>query len=167
MGNYVATPQLGFMDAIKICLQKFFNAKGRARRSEYWWFFLACYIINGILSSIFGSIISGMMAKKQALINEGINIAFSGGDLSAIEAQDPTGTMIFLSILWIIIALAIFIPLISATARRLHDVGKSGHLQWLYLLCGIGFILCPILCIPDGSPAPNKYGESPKYILQQ
>ena len=22
-------------------------------------------------------------------------------------------------------------------------------------------------CIPDGKPEPNKYGESPKYVLQQ
>ena len=52
MGNYVATPQLGFMDAVKICLKKYFDFKGRARRSEYWWFMLAIYIVNAIINGV-------------------------------------------------------------------------------------------------------------------
>lgn len=167
MGNYVATPQLGFMDAVKICLKKYFDFKGRARRSEYWWFMLAIYIVNAIINGGLYSVMGGLIAKKQALVNEGVRIAFEGGDISSIEAQDPTGTIWILGILMFILFIALFIPQLSATARRLHDVGKSGHLQWLYLLCGIGGPICLILCIPDGKPEPNQYGESPKYVLQQ
>ena len=109
------------------------------------------------------------MAKKQALQQAAINDIFSGNsiDTAAIESQDPTTTIWILGILMFLIFIALFIPQLSATARRLHDVGKSGHLQWLYLLCGIGGPICLILCIPDGKPEPNKYGESPKYVLQQ
>ena len=167
MGNYVATPQLGFMDAVKICLKKYFDFKGRARRSEYWWFMLAIYIVNAVINGGLYSVLGGLMAKKQALINEGVRIAFDGGDISAIEAQDPTTTIWILGILMFIISIALIIPQLSATARRLHDVGKSGHLQWLYLLCGIGGPICLILCIPDGKPESNQYGESPKYVRQQ
>ncbi len=169
MGNYVATPQLGFMDAVKICLKKYFDFKGRARRSEYWWFMLACYIVNAVINGALYSILGGLMAKKQALQQAAINDIFSGNgiDTAAIESQDPTTTIIILGILMFIIFLVLFIPQLSATARRLHDVGKSGHLQWLYLLCGIGGPLCMILCIPEGKPEPNKYGESPKFVLQQ
>jgi uncharacterized membrane protein YhaH (DUF805 family) len=169
MGNYVATPQLGFMDAVKICLKKYFDFKGRARRSEYWWFMLAIYIVNAIINGGLYSVMGGLIAKKQAIQQAAINDIFSGNgiDTAAIEAQDPTTTIWILGLLMFVIFIALFIPQLSATARRLHDVGKSGHLQWLHLLCGLGGPLCMILCIPDGKPEPNKYGESPKYVQQQ
>ncbi len=169
MGNYVATPQLGFMDAVKICLKKYFDFKGRARRSEYWWFMLACYIVNAVINGALYSILGGLMAKKQAIQQAAINDIFSGNgiDTAAIESQDPTTTIWILGLLMFIIFVALFIPQLSATARRLHDVNKSGHLQWLHLLCGLGGPICMILCIPEGKPEPNKYGESPKFVLQQ
>ena len=170
MGNYVATPQLGFMDAVKICLKKYFDFNGRARRSEYWWFMLAIYIVNAVINGALYSVIAGLLAKKQALVNEGVRIAFEGGDISSIEAQDPTTTIWILFILMFVIFIALFIPQLSAGARRLHDLGKSGHLQWIYLaviFCGIGPLIVYILCIPDGKPEPNQYGESPKYVSMQ
>lgn len=53
--NYVATPRLGFSEAVKRVLNNLTNVNGRARRSEYWWFGLATIIVNGIFCSIFGS----------------------------------------------------------------------------------------------------------------
>ena len=159
-GNYQVKPQMGFVEAIKTCFQKFANFKGRARRSEFWWFYLLVCIVN----CIFYYPISALMAKKTALINEGIGIAMSGGDTSAIEAQDPTTTIIVLCVVWGIIGLVLFIPSLAAMVRRLHDTGKSGNLCWLYLLCGIGGLIPLLMCIPDGQPQPNQYGESPKYV---
>ena len=171
MGNYVATPQLGFMEAVKICLKKYFDFSGRARRSEFWWFYLACYIVNGILGGIFSAITSWGSSKAAELQSQ-----MNGADINELielsrQAQEANSSyqssLIIWAILFGIISIAILIPMLSATARRLHDVGKSGHLQWLYLLCGIGVPICLILCIPDGKPEPNKYGESPKYVQQQ
>lgn len=153
-------PTMGFVEAIKICFQKYANFKGRARRSEFWWFYLCCSIVNCIFYFPFNA----LMAKKTALIQEGTNIALSGGDLSAIEAQDPTSTIILVCVIWGIIALLLFIPQLAAMVRRLHDTGKSGNLCWLFLLCGIGGIVPLVMCIPDGQPQPNQYGESPKYV---
>ena len=171
MGNYVATPQLGFMEAVKICLKKYFDFSGRARRSEFWWFYLACYIVNGILGGIFSAITSWGSSKAAELQSQ-----MNGADLNELielsrQAQEANSSyqtsLIIWGIIFGIISLAILIPMLSATARRLHDVGKSGHLQWLYLLCGIGVPICLILCIPDGKPEPNQYGESPKYVINQ
>ena len=159
-GNYQVKPMLGFVEAIKICFQKYANFKGRARRSEFWWFYLCCSIVNCIFYFPFNA----LMAKKTALIQEGTNIALSGGDLSAIEAQDPTSAIILLCVIWGIIALLLLIPQLAAMVRRLHDTGKSGNLCWLFLLCGIGGIVPLVMCIPDGQPQPNQYGESPKYV---
>jgi len=42
---------INFFQSIKICFQKFFIFKGRASRSEYWWFYLF-YIVTGAIPSI-------------------------------------------------------------------------------------------------------------------
>tara|TARA_B100000214_G_C23824380_1_gene561195 strand:- start:127 stop:681 length:555 start_codon:yes stop_codon:yes gene_type:complete len=40
------------MDAVKTCLQKSFVFKGRASRSEYWWFYLAFMLITTVFGVI-------------------------------------------------------------------------------------------------------------------
>ena len=42
---------INLFQSIKICFQKFFIFKGRASRSEYWWFYLF-YIVTGAIPSI-------------------------------------------------------------------------------------------------------------------
>ena len=44
-----------FIDAIKTCFNKYFDFNGRARRSEYWNFFLFNWAVNILLTIIFGS----------------------------------------------------------------------------------------------------------------
>lgn len=51
---------MNFTEAVKTCFKKYADFKGRASRSEYWWFFLATLlmsialsIVNENLSSIF------------------------------------------------------------------------------------------------------------------
>lgn len=52
-------------------------------------------------------------------------------------------------------SLAVLVPSIAVSIRRMHDVDKSG---W--------FILIPIynliLCCTDGTEGPNRYGSDPK-----
>ncbi|SEQ63106.1 Uncharacterized membrane protein YhaH, DUF805 family [Loktanella sp. DSM 29012] len=54
-------------------------------------------------------------------------------------------------------SLAVFIPTIALTARRLHDIDKSGWWQLLLLLPVIGWIILIVWwCrVPDG---PNRFG---------
>jgi|TARA_B100001939_G_scaffold346588_1_gene365723 uncharacterized membrane protein YhaH (DUF805 family) len=54
--------------------------------------------------------------------------------------------------------LAVFIPSISVTARRLHDIGKSGW--WMLLaLTGIGIILLIIWYATEGEKKKNRFGN--------
>jgi uncharacterized membrane protein YhaH (DUF805 family) len=41
-----------FQESIKTCLNKFADFKGRASRSEFWWFVLFTAIVNFVLGSI-------------------------------------------------------------------------------------------------------------------
>ena len=54
-----------------------------------------------------------------------------------------------------IYSLAVFIPTIAVTARRMHDVGKSG---W-YMVIPIYNL---VLACTDSESGENKYGANPK-----
>ncbi len=57
--------------------------------------------------------------------------------------------------------LAVFLPSISVTARRLHDIGKSGW--WMLLaLTGIGIILLIIWYATEGEKKKNRFGNPVK-----
>jgi len=85
------------MNWYMMALKEYATFKGRAQRSEYWYFILINNIAIGILS-IMGESNGGVLIE--ALLG--------------------------------LIALAIFIPTIAVTVRRLHDVGKSGW--WMFIL---------------------------------
>ena len=54
-----------------------------------------------------------------------------------------------------IYTLAIFIPYIAVSIRRMHDVGKSG---WFCLIPIYNFILA----VSEGNKGENQYGSDPK-----
>ena len=43
--TYAPQPPLGFNEAVGTCFRKYFDFTGRARGSEYWYFFLFCSLI--------------------------------------------------------------------------------------------------------------------------
>ena len=78
--------------------------------------------------------------------------AFVGGALD-------TPLMLLLMYLY---PLAVFIPALAVTVRRLHDIGKSG----VYILVGLIPIAGPIwllvlLCM-EGEYKTNQWGKNPK-----
>jgi uncharacterized membrane protein YhaH (DUF805 family) len=40
---------MSFTDAVRVCFQKYADFSGRARRSEYWWFYLFSLIVFLVL----------------------------------------------------------------------------------------------------------------------
>mgnify|MGYP001183811341 FL=1 len=61
--------------------------------------------------------------------------------------------------------LAMIMPQLSVTARRLHDIGKSGWLTLIMLIPFIGSIVLLVFFVcKDSDPLENKYGPSPKLI---
>ncbi|MDC0761036.1 MULTISPECIES: DUF805 domain-containing protein [Brevibacillus] len=65
------------------------------------------------------------------------------------------------SILGMIYSLAVLLPSLSVTARRLHDTGKSGWWILLSFIPLIGAIVLLIFLCKD-SEGDNKYGANPK-----
>ena len=58
--------------------------------------------------------------------------------------------------------LAVLIPGLAVTVRRLHDVGKSGWMIFISLIPIIGGIWLLVLLCSDGISGQNEYGINPK-----
>ena len=58
--------------------------------------------------------------------------------------------------------LAVLIPAIAVSVRRLHDTGRSGWWLLLALIPIVGGIVLLVFMVFDSEPGENKYGPSPK-----
>ncbi|AKH17890.1 DUF805 domain-containing protein [Deinococcus soli (ex Cha et al. 2016)] len=132
---------------LNVIRNNYANFTGRARRREYWMFALINTIIVTVLSiPVYGAAI-GMAMQS---------------DTGAAPSAGLTGTTLIFAVLMVIYALAVMVPSIAVTVRRLHDAGFSG---WLYLLNFIGLsIVVLVLCVLDSKPGSNKWGPNPKGV---
>jgi len=69
------------------------------------------------------------------------------------------------SILGTIYTLAMIVPSLAVTVRRLHDIGKSGLFILINLIPCIGWIWAIVLACTDSQPGENQYGPNPKEVV--
>lgn len=114
------------------------NFSGRARRREFWAFFL-CYTL--VLATLFGFGILVNLAVNGFGVNAGrTSIGFVPG---------------------LILALAFILPWIALVVRRVHDVGLSG---WFVLFCfipAIGGVALLIFGLMPSQVGENPWGPVP------
>ena len=53
--------------------------------------------------------------------------------------------------------LAMVIPLTSLTARRFHDMDRSGWWQLMSIVTLVYFVMMPLLCILKGTDGKNRF----------
>lgn len=138
---------MGFVEAVRTCLEKYATFSGRARRSEYWWFFLF-----GVLSSLVANVLDALVF--------GVSVEPVG----TVQDATTSGLDVFYfvpSIFGLALGIALLLPSISVAVRRLHDRGKSGWWWWLWLLPIIGWIIMLIWYVSRGTIGPNAYGPDP------
>lgn len=127
-----------FGDAIKTGFSKYVTFSGRAARSEFWWWVLFVWLVQiglGIVDSVlFGTVETG------------------NGSFSA-STETPILSWIF--------SLAVFLPTISVTVRRLHDTDRSGWWYWLALIPLVGIIILIVWWATKGTDGPNRFGDDP------
>lgn len=61
-----------------------------------------------------------------------------------------------------IYSLAVLIPGIAVSIRRLHDTDRSGWWLLIALIPFVGAIVLIVFMATDGTPGDNKYGANPK-----
>ncbi|WP_308637964.1 DUF805 domain-containing protein [Paenibacillus silvisoli] len=61
-----------------------------------------------------------------------------------------------------IYSLAVLLPSIAVSVRRLHDTGRSGWWFLINFIPIIGFIVFLVFMCLEGDPGMNRYGPNPK-----
>ena len=70
--------------------------------------------------------------------------------------------MFLFSILSGLYSLAVLIPSLAVTWRRLHDIGKGGGWYFFILVPLVGWIFLLVWLCRDSQPGQNAYGPNPK-----
>ena len=134
---------MNFIEAIRSGFNNYFNFKGRASKSAFWYFLLFEFIYFFIAGFLLGMV--------------GVN-----DDIFAMAT--------------LFLVLPIAIPGIAVTARRIHDFGKSGWMQCIFIpgfvideFLGTGMVIWfvtsvifAIYCSQNGTNGKNKFGTKPK-----
>ncbi len=58
--------------------------------------------------------------------------------------------------------LAVLIPSIAVSVRRLHDIDRTGWWVLIALVPLIGWIVLLVFHVQDSTPGTNRYGPNPK-----
>ena len=115
-----------------VLLYKYATFSGRARRSEYWWWYLFVTIVF---------IVAGILDRAVGLTYS--DTTLYGGWIATIAA------IVFL------------IPNLAVAVRRLHDTGRTGWWLLIGLVPFIGFFVLLYFFVLD-SANDNQYGPYPK-----
>ena len=59
-------------------------------------------------------------------------------------------------------SLAVLLPEIGVSIRRLHDTNRSGWWLFICLVPIIGVIILIVYMVQDSQPGENQYGQNPK-----
>ncbi len=138
------------MEWFKVCLRKYVDFSGRARRAEFWWFYLFAQVPFLVLYFL-GMILGAGSAAVGVNADGTVNGAGAGGSILV---------MIVMGLAWLW-SLAMLLPSIAVSVRRLHDTNRSG---WWYLLGLVPFggLVLLYFFILEGDPGPNMFGPDPK-----
>ncbi len=129
-----------------LALRNYFKFSGRATRAEYWSFQLFNFLVTMGLYIIMiavpvAGVISGSAEALAEVNGELTEDKISEAIITAMDQGEMAiGLTMFLCAIGILLwCLFMFIPNLSATVRRLHDVGWSGW--WLVLYAMLSVIL--------------------------
>lgn len=62
-------------------------------------------------------------------------------------------------------SLAVLLPSVAVTVRRLHDIGRSGWWALLMAVPVVGALVLVVFALQDSQPEANEYGPNPKALV--
>jgi uncharacterized membrane protein YhaH (DUF805 family) len=126
---------MGMMDYVKQVFSKYADFKGRARRSEYWYFRLFNFLV---LIALYVPVLALVLADSK---------------------------LVFLPLVLMgLYFMGAIIPNLAVAVRRLHDTGRSGWFYLLGLIPVVGDIIILIFTLEDSKPGTNQWGPNSKGI---
>lgn len=131
-----------FTEAVRSCLSQYAVFRGRAPRSEFWWFWVFTLLVEVAAVVVGGMLFAGSVTATQ------------------VGMDQMHAWYLFAAPNWLsgIVHLALILPSLAVAVRRLHDVGRSG---WWFLIVFVpffGILLLLFWWVQPSDPRPNAYG---------
>jgi uncharacterized membrane protein YhaH (DUF805 family) len=82
--------------------------------------------------------------------------------LAVIDTKAGLMNPLGLGVLSGLYSLAVFVPSLAVSVRRLHDTDRSGWWLLILLVPLIGAIVFLVFMLLDSQPGENRHGPSPK-----
>lgn len=142
--NYVNVEKFTLISAYKSMFKKYAQFNGRSRRSEYW----LAGLVNCIIIIALYLIILIPLTIGTANHSEPTDLHF---------VLTGLGGLLFFAYF-----IAVFVPSLALSVRRLHDTGRSGWFLLLNLIPYVGGLIIFIFNVLDSQPGENQYGPNPK-----
>ena len=125
-----ARPQLGFIEAVKICVQeKYCNFEGRARRSEYWWFALANSIVSYVAGFIGGLISPTAYYVLAILVMLGLLLPGLGVAVRRMHDIGKSGWWLLIGLIPIVGAIILIVWCCQDSQPQENEYGPSPKYQ--------------------------------------
>jgi len=118
-------------------LKQYADFSGRARRKEFWMFYLFNLIVYFALMSVM--VAGWAITESSAFFVVGIGI-------------------------YLVYAFAIIIPTLAVCVRRLHDTGRSGWYYFIGFIPLVGGIILLVWFCQDSQAGVNQWGANPKEL---
>lgn len=160
---------LGFGEAVKKNLSSLTDFKGRSRRSELWWNYLL-YIMVGIAANIILGAFPVVLAVAAIVIQI---VLLAAVTIRRLHDRGQSG-------LWVVAAFIIGIvgqvliqqsgfyeiaSSLSPNPEKILEIVSRPEMIATWLLSFIVNITILVFCLLDSKPEANKYGPSPKYVI--
>ncbi|MBD3785894.1 MAG: DUF805 domain-containing protein [Sphingomonadales bacterium] len=169
-GLYIGAPYRSFLEAIRVCLSKYLTFRGRASRSEYWWFYLFTILAGNILP-LFGVMLGVVLGPGIVILFAILYLALLPPLLSVNVRRLHDvgrsgwwigGPMIMFPAIGILAAIAGIAGSAAEDAGQL-DGEMAGPLfaimVGLAVLIGLAYgITMLVFSVKRGDPGPNRYG---------
>lgn len=140
-----------FGQAVKRFFKKYTHFSGRASRSEFWWMALFAFLVQ-LIPMILITVGAIMAASSAAMVDP--------YDPAAAQAAMSGPGVIIAGIGYVIgglIALAMIIPNLAITWRRLHDANFAGPFFFLSFIPGVGGLIVFVLELLPSKPEGQRF----------
>ena len=127
-------------------IRKYADFSGRARRKEFWLFALLVLLIEIVFMALLSA------AGGQDLL--------MGYPASANVPMN--GAVMAVALAHFAVMLALLVPSLAVTFRRLHDTNRKGWWILISFIPLIGALVLFVFYLLDGTPGPNRFGPDPK-----
>lgn len=127
---------MGFGEAIQSGFKNYVTWRGRASRSEFWWWMLFVYLVQIPFSIIYSISVQNLVNAGTLEIGMFFNWAYY---------------------LMLVVSLVLVLPSISVLIRRLHDTDRSGGWYWILLIPVVGTIVLLVFTLSASTPGSNRF----------